>query len=88
MAHKGTRYALRLNKDKTTREHIALMRIAGLSSKKIGELTGRHSRTIDEEFTRPEHKKMVLRFVSSIAKKRLPKEKWQVVERELTEKEA
>ena len=87
MAQKRKDYALRLNKDPIGRRQIAVLRMAGFSSQQIGDLLGRHKRTIDEEFTRPEHKKLFHRFIAAVGKKQLPKENWQVIENALTKKE-
>ena len=80
-------YAVRLNKDPVGRKQIAILRLAGFSSQKIADLTGRHERTIDQELTRPEHKKIFHSCVASIGKKRLPKDAWKVVENALNERE-
>ena len=79
-------YAMRLNKDPVGRKQIAILRMAGFSSQKIADLTGRHERTIDQEFTRPEHIKIFDTCVASVGKKRLPKEAWEVVEKALDER--
>ena len=80
-------YAVRLNKDSVGRRQVAILRMAGFSSQKIADLTGRHERTIDQELTRPEHKKIFNTCVTSVGKKRLPKEAWKVVEKALKERE-
>ena len=80
-------YAVRLNKDPVGRKQIAILRMAGFSSQKIADLTGRHERTIDHELTRPEHKKIFHSCVASVGKKRLPKDAWAVVEAALKEQE-
>lgn len=80
-------YAVRLNKDPVGRKQIAVLRMAGFSSQKIADITGRHERTIDQELTRPEHKKLFHSCVASVGKKRLPKEAWRVVEKALQERE-
>ena len=80
-------YAVRLNKDPVGRRQVAILRLAGFSSQKIADLTGRHERTIDQELTRPEHKKIFHSCVALVGKKRLPKDAWKVVENALNERE-
>ena len=79
-------YAPRLDKDPVGRKQIAVMRLAGFSCQQIADLTGRHRRTIDEEITRPEHKKIMRSCVNSVGKKKLPRDVWEVVEQALNER--
>ena len=85
MARKAQKkaYAVRLNKDPIGRTQIAILRMAGFSSQKIAELTGRHERTINQELTRPEHKQIFHAYVASVGKEELPEEEWEVVEKAL-----
>ena len=81
-------YAVRLDKDIDTRKQIAILRMGGVSLSDIAELTGRNLRTIIKEVSRPEHKKIIQRYVTSVGKRKLPKVHAGVVEKVLTKKEA
>ena len=87
MARKAQKkaYAVRLNKDPVGRTQIAILRMAGFSSQKIADLTGRHERTINQELTRPEHKQIFQTYVASVGKKQLPEKEWGVVENALNQ---
>ena len=80
-------YAPRLNKDPIARKQIAVLKLAGLPTKRIAEITGRYKRTIDEEITRDEHKKLMRKYTLSIAKLRLPREAVSLIENALDDNE-
>ena len=52
-------YAVRLDKDKETREQITIMRMGRGPLKKIAQITGRNVCTITKEVGRVEHKKLI-----------------------------
>ena len=80
-------YAVRLNKDPIARKHVAVLRLAGFSAPKIGKILGRHTKTIETEIARPEHKEFVRRCAVAIAKKQLPKEHVPFIEKVISEKD-
>lgn len=81
-------YAVRLSKDPIGRKQVALLKMAGFSSQKIADLTGRHKRTINKELTRPEHRKLFHKCITAIVKKELSGDARAVVEKALKEREA
>ena len=80
-------YAPRYNSDKDARMQVALMRMAGISAAQIAEKTGRHVKTVEVEMKRPEHQAILRKCVTTVGKRRLPKEHWDVVEEALNERE-
>ena len=86
MAQKREPYAKRLSEDKEARKQIAILRMGGVPLTKIAEITKRNLRTISEEVRRPEHKKLIQRYVVSVGKKTLPADAQAVIEKALDEK--
>ena len=87
MAQKRKPYALRLEKDKTARKQIAILRMGGVSLRDIAKITDRNVRTITKEIGRQEHKTLVQHYVISVSKQRLPKEDSHVIEKAVKTKE-
>lgn len=76
-------YAIHFAKDPVARKQVAILRLAGLTCEEIAALTGRNLTTIYKEIKRDEHKKLLQRFVRSIAKRQLDGEAYDLVGRAL-----
>ena len=76
--------APKLDMDLGSRRLIAFMRMAGIPSKDIAEMTGRNKATIDKEVRRPQHKKILHRFLKAASRRvNLREEDWAVIEQYL-----
>ena len=87
MVQKRRQRSTAFSRDKAARTQVAVLRMAGFSAVKIAEKTGRHLRTVEAEMRKPEHFNIIRRLVAPVAKKRLPKTHWVVVEKAINERE-
>ncbi len=79
--------APKLDRDPDSRKLIAFMRMAGIPSKDIAKMTGRNKATIDQEVRRPQHKKLLHRYLKAASRRvQLPKQDWKVIEKYLKER--